>query len=239
MIRLTQMPRVPGIPNLSPPCMKLETWLRMTGLAYELAPFDMSRAPKGKVPYFELDGGVHSDATLALDVLSARFGVDPDARLSPLDRATGLALRRMLKEHFYWVIVYFRWHADTAFAAFSPIIGACLPPGVPDVARRQFLEGARANLLDQLQKQGTGRHAPDEVARLGVEELDACATLLGDRPFFFGDAPTTLDATVYAAVASVIDVAIESPVKEHALGLANLVAHTRRMTDRFFPEYAG
>ena len=236
MITLTQMPRTAGIPNLSPPCMKLETWLRMTGIAYELGPFDQARAPKGKVPYLEIDGALLSDATLVLDELRARFHVDPDARLSATQRATSLAVRRMLKEHFYWVIVYTRWHADQSYAAFLPTIGEVLPPGVPEAVRRQILDGSRASLLDQLQKQGLGRHASDEVNRLGIADLAAVADLLGDSPYFCGAEPTTVDATVYAHVANVIDVDLDSPVKEYALGRANLVAHTRRMAARFFPD---
>src|SRR5262249_2576020 len=35
-IKLFQFPRMFGIPNISPFCCKLETWLRMTGISYEV-----------------------------------------------------------------------------------------------------------------------------------------------------------------------------------------------------------
>ena len=35
MIKLYQFKRTFGLPNMSPFCMKVETWLRMAGLEYE------------------------------------------------------------------------------------------------------------------------------------------------------------------------------------------------------------
>ena len=38
MITLHQPPRAWGMPNVSPFCVKLETYLRMTGVEYQVAP---------------------------------------------------------------------------------------------------------------------------------------------------------------------------------------------------------
>jgi Glutathione S-transferase N-terminal domain len=43
-IKLFQFPRMFGIPNLSPFCCKLETWLRMAGVPYEVV--DTPRGPR-------------------------------------------------------------------------------------------------------------------------------------------------------------------------------------------------
>jgi hypothetical protein len=54
MIKLYQYAPAFGLPNASPFCLKLETWLRMTGLPFQIQPFDfrqMSKAPKGKMPF--------------------------------------------------------------------------------------------------------------------------------------------------------------------------------------------
>jgi glutathione S-transferase len=43
-----------GIPNPSPFCMKLETWLRMTRIPFEIVRVvDPRKGPKGKVPWIE------------------------------------------------------------------------------------------------------------------------------------------------------------------------------------------
>ena len=50
MIKLVQFPPAFGLPNASPFCMKLETYLRMAGLPFELNnKGDVMKAPKGKL----------------------------------------------------------------------------------------------------------------------------------------------------------------------------------------------
>ena len=53
-IILWQMPPIWGLPNPSPFCMKLETWLRMSGLPYEAkAITGPPKSKSGKIPYIE------------------------------------------------------------------------------------------------------------------------------------------------------------------------------------------
>jgi Glutathione S-transferase N-terminal domain len=52
MIKLYQFNPAFGLPNPSPSCMKLETYLRMTGIPFEIIPnASLAKAPKGKIPY--------------------------------------------------------------------------------------------------------------------------------------------------------------------------------------------
>ena len=53
MIVLHQFKSFFGLPNASPFCMKLETYLRMAGLPFEIPAASVraiGRAPKGKLP---------------------------------------------------------------------------------------------------------------------------------------------------------------------------------------------
>jgi hypothetical protein len=57
MIKLHQFAPAFGLPNASPFCMKVETYLRMAGLPYErVNSGDVLRAPKGKLPVIDDDG---------------------------------------------------------------------------------------------------------------------------------------------------------------------------------------
>jgi glutathione S-transferase len=57
-IRLFQFPRLFSIPNLSPFCSKLETWLRIAGIPYDVVDTPNPRkSPKGKLPFIE-DAGL-------------------------------------------------------------------------------------------------------------------------------------------------------------------------------------
>ena len=76
-IRLFQFPRMFSVPNLSPFCCKLETWLRIAGIPYEVVDTPNPRnAPKGKLPFIE-DGDLRPKsvdaivfATLAATILT-------------------------------------------------------------------------------------------------------------------------------------------------------------------------
>ena len=59
-IKLYQFPPALELPNASPFCMKLETYLRMAGLPFEsVYTLNLRRAPKGKLPFIN-DGGTSS-----------------------------------------------------------------------------------------------------------------------------------------------------------------------------------
>ncbi len=59
-IKLFQFPRMFGIPNLSPFCCKMETWLRIAGIPYEVVDTpDPRKGPKGKLPFID-DGGIRA-----------------------------------------------------------------------------------------------------------------------------------------------------------------------------------
>ncbi len=54
MIILYQFPAVWGLPNASPFCMKVETYLRMTEIPYEpKLVMDPRKSPKGKIAFYK------------------------------------------------------------------------------------------------------------------------------------------------------------------------------------------
>ena len=72
-----------GLPNASPFCMKLETYLRLAGLPYRLAnDGDVFKAPKGKLPYIDDDGTLVADSSFIIDHLKARYGDRLDTALT-------------------------------------------------------------------------------------------------------------------------------------------------------------
>ena len=77
-IKLFQFPRLFGIPNVSPFCCKLETWMRIARIPYEVVSTpDPRKGPKGKLPFIE-DAGVRiADTSLIVDHLVRTRGVDP------------------------------------------------------------------------------------------------------------------------------------------------------------------
>lgn len=242
MIILHKFPSAWGMPgSISPPCQKLETWFRIAGLPYEVAPYPSPvQAPKGKWPYIEDDGVVIADSTLIVEHLRRTRGVDPDRNLTPQERAIGLAFRRLFKESLFWLIIQIRHRDDAGFMKYRKALWSLLAPGVPldqvgeDV--KDAVIGIRKAMIEQMHGAGMGRHTAEEVHQLGTADLLAVSDFLGDKPYFFGDEPTGIDATAWAYLSHVIDLPLDSPSTQVARNTKNLVEYCRRMRARYFPE---
>ena len=101
-----------GLPDASPFVMKVETYLRLTGQKFETAIGDVRKAPRGQLPYVEVDGRIIPDSTAIVDYLEDARPQKLDARLTPAQRAVGLAFKSMMEEHLYFGVLYLRWMAD-------------------------------------------------------------------------------------------------------------------------------
>lgn len=228
------MERLWGLPNPSPFCMKVETWLRMAGIPYEHRALQAPpRSRTRKVPYIERpDGTLLSDSARIIRVLGAEHGVDLDASLSPAERSASLFARRALEEHYYFAAVYDRWVDPGGWARAGRDYFATIPMPLrlvlPPVIRRQV----RRDLWGQ----GLSRLEPEERARRAEEDLDALAELLGDAERFFGR-PTTLDATAFAFLSNMIHAPIDGPAHRAARARPRLVAYEQRMWQLLFPDF--
>lgn len=232
MIKLFQYPTDWGLPNISPFCMKLETYLRLVHIPYEIVNvMDPRKSPKGKLPYIDDNGQIVADSSIAIEFLKKKYGDALDGHLTPVQKATALAIQRMIEEHFYWVIVYSRWVDPTGYEIIKPVFFGELPKlmrmVVPELVRRQQVR--------VLQDQGLGRHSAEEIYKMGIDDVTAVATLLGDNKFMLGNDVTTVDATVYAFIANIFLVPIETPVKEYIKTLPNLVEYCERVKEKVGP----
>ena len=218
-----------GMPNLSPFCAKLETYLRMSGVPYQLAGMKPGQMPKGKIPYVQIDGRFMGDSQLIIEELERRLGDRGlDHGISPRDAALGRLARRTLEEATYFVGVYLRWQLDDGYAAIRGEFKKMLPGIVVSYIRRGVIKKAWA--------QGTGRHTPDEVAAMGKADFDAVAELLGDKPFLLGDQPRTADSAVYAFVEAILGFPVDSPLKAAVAAHPNLVAYRQRIRERWWSD---
>lgn len=237
MITLYQFPPAYGLPNASPFCMKVETYLRMVGLSYRSEyGFNLPKAPKGKLPYIEDSGRLIADSGLILDYLKATYGDPLDVHLSPPERAIALAFVRLLDEHLFWAgCVQPRWVEAAGWqvtrAAFFRGLSWPMSLIVPKVARR--------NMCLQLYGQGLGRHTTEEIRAMAVADIGALADFLGAKLYFLGERPTSLDAATYAHLANILVPPIDSPVKRHALGCSNLLAYCERMKAVYYADGTG
>ena len=231
MVHLYQFAPVWGIPNLSSFCVKVETYLRMVNLPYEKHNALPLSGPKGKLPYIEVHGEKISDSRFIIDYLKKTYGDTLDRDLTPEQKAVSNAMQRLVEDDLYWVAMYFRWgKKDANWEENRKAIFSGLPP----LLRSIIPTIARQGILKQIHGQGMGRHSEEEILHIGRTNLVSLSDFLADKPYFMGDKPTTLDASAFGLLVNILQCPIESPLKEHAKHLGNLVAFCDRIKQKYY-----
>lgn len=219
------------LPSPSPFCLKLETWLRMVGLPYELDPREgPPRSRSGKLPYVTLpDGAIVDDSQRILERLTSEHGLTLDAHLDEDQRATSLLVRRLVEDHLYFATLASRWLDDrlwheTARAYFGHLPWP-LRAVVPWFVRRKVRRDAWGH--------GVGRRPLEEVYAHAVDDLQALSHVLADQPFFLGR-PCTTDAVVFGTLENIRAVPLDWPGKHALDDLDNLLAFCDRMRAEYW-----
>lgn len=233
-IKLFQFPRMFGIPNLSPFCCKLETWLRIAEIPYEVVDTpDPRKGPRGKLPFID-DAGVRiADSSLIVDHLVKTRGVDPDLHLDSSQRAIALLVQRTLEEHYAFVLAYTHLVRDEGLRHTRARFDA-----VPAIIRPVVARAVRRQVEKILWHQGVLRHTDEDIVQAALSDWRAVLAVMSDGPFFFGDEATGVDAIVFGTLATTVLTPIESPIRDFLKSQPGCVAYVERMFARFYPDLA-
>jgi glutathione S-transferase len=230
MIKLFQFPPAWNLPNASPFCLKLETYLRLSDIPYQIKTiYDPRRAPKGKLPFI-IDGDKKiADSGLIIDYLKQTYGDKLDQALSPVQRATAIAVQRLLEDHLYWIVFHSRWADPTGWSEVKNEFFRGMPAPmkwvVPELIRKKFMK--------VLHGQGTGRFTDDERFMLGKADIDAIVILFAKQPFFCGDKPTSIDCCLWAFLTLLINTPVRSQIQDYVKSLTVLTDYDARMRQQF------
>ena len=85
---------------------------------------------------------------------------------------------------------------------------------------------------------GLGRHSLPEIANFSFQDLDAFSLLLGDKPFFNGDVPSTIDCTMFGHLVQFIYMPLDIPQKKYIQeNCSNLASFVDRMRCQLWPDW--
>lgn len=222
-----------GMPETSPFVIKTEVQLQMASLSYTRESTIPPQAPKGKVPYLTDDAEVICDSTFIRAHIERKYGVDLDEGLDARQRAEAWAIERLLEDHLYFAMVWFRWIVPENFAK-GP---ARFADRAPEAEREQLRREIQARKNEDLRGHGIGRHSAGEIAALGVRSIDAVAALLGDKPYLLGERMSAVDATAFGVLAGILTPFFDTPLRDAVVGRPNLVAYVNKLMRRYYPEH--
>jgi len=169
MITLYTSPSFEELPSLSPPCLELETWLRMAKLPYKkviITAQSFELAPKGKIPFIDYQGNLIGDVFLIIEMFKQTEGIDLDASLTPVERAISLAFRRTLKENTYWGGLETRYGIEENWPHYRSLLARGLFPEATLDVSEPFAEELRKRMISQMQAHGIGRHSHEEISQI-------------------------------------------------------------------------
>ncbi|KAK6742022.1 hypothetical protein RB195_009721 [Necator americanus] len=231
-VYLYQFPRTRALPNISPFCLKVETFLKANKVPYEVCPLLMGRSEYGLLPFIELNGEHIADSQIIVDRLSKHFDIKPLS--SPKDEAVARAVERMADNHTFLVQYQFKVveNNNEFFAVALRDMGCpefLIPVGAPIIA---FLMRAKATKRITA---GVGKLSSENYKDLLRKDYDAFQSLLGEQKFLFGDYITTADCTVFGQLATTLYL----PTDSHAKNVLkdqypSLVDYCNRIRDTVF-----
>jgi glutathione S-transferase len=213
----------------SPFCLKLETYLKFARVPFEkrISLVAFMRAPKKKLPYIVDDGQVVDDSQGIIEYLQRNYDVSLDSWLTPSQRAAGHAVRRMLEDGTYWILIYSRWMEDKNWRRFRPVLFGAIPSPLQSV----MAGFVRRDYKRRLYGQGLSRHDHNQIYAIGANDIDSISVLLGDNEFFFGDKVSSVDAVIYGFLGNAFYAPMETPPKATIAKYPNLVAYLNRIRE--------
>lgn len=221
-----------GLPDASPFVVKVDAYLRMTGLEYEYegGMQNLKKAPKGKLPLLEDDDKIIADSQFIIEYLKTAKGADLDTWLADEERAISHLVTKSLDENLYFCLVHSRWVNEYTW----PTVKANLFSEMPFPLKHIVPAILRHGVISAQRKQGMGRHSNEELLTIANHSFQSMSALLGDQRYFFGDQPSTLDAAAYGHLAAFISVSLDNEFNAKAREYENLVAYCRNIEQQYY-----
>lgn len=215
--------------DFSPFCAKVEAFLRLHKIPYEVRASDVRKTPKHKLPVLR-DGDLRiGDSDLIIKHLSEKHNIDMDAHLNDRERAIALGMRKFIEEWVYWGAIYFRWKDDQYWPQTRKYLFGRAPWFVRTLLAPFVI---RPNMIKSTYGQGMGRHSSAEVTEFMHDAVIAIRDFLGERPYFMGEQISTLDMTAFPFIWVTLYTPLQSPLVDMIKSSDNLRAYA----DRLFEE---
>lgn len=230
MIYLNQFTKIPHKPDPSPFCIKCEIFMKMNDIEHKCRVGDVRKAPKKKLPYIQDGETLVCDSETIIDYLAKKYNIDMDKDLSDREKALSFSIRKMLEEHFYFLLVYARWIDDEGWADTSQTIKRLFPPVL-----RSVLPGIiRKGLKKTLYGQGTARHSREEIVTKVNEVFQTLESLLDGKEFLMGEKASLVDICAFSFITPIVN--YPSFATKELQNYKSLLEYEKRIAQKYYTE---
>ncbi|XP_042217218.1 metaxin-1-like isoform X2 [Homarus americanus] len=226
-----------GLPSMDLKSLQMLAYVKFSGAPVTIVkssnPF---KSPTGQLPVFKCIEGAFSDFSQVTTFLRKQ-NFSCDYELSAKQCSEVVAYEHLLLEKLYPALMYLWWVEPKSYCDvihkwyFSSIpfpyklwyprryhIGQC------DLINSMFDDPDDSQLIET------------ELHKQAQECLTMLSNRLGDREYFFGRSPSTIDALVFSYLAILLKVDLKVPVlQNHIKACPNLSRYVSKAIQRFFP----
>lgn len=241
VVYLHTFPTVPHVYNISPFAIKVEGFLRLSNIPYEMV-YTMKLGSKGQIPYVRLNGEEIGDSNVIIPQLKQHFNVDIDAPLTASQRGIGHAILRMLEEHTAQIGFYYRYGLhmvdfyaalnipDRLFDAKNSLKGLAIAS-----AWKAFQPGGTKK---KMKMRGLANHSDEELWSFSFADLRAISDLLGEDTYFHGSEPSTIDCAIFGHLSQFLFIPLDFPQKQFLQSeCTNVVDFVKRFREKHWPDW--
>ncbi|CAJ0931900.1 unnamed protein product, partial [Mesorhabditis belari] len=207
VVYLYQFPKTPYLPNPSPFCLKIETYLRANNLKYEVISSFTARSEKGKLPFIELNGEQVSDSQIIIWHLQKQFQVEDS--LKGEQRGVARAIDRMLDMSTVNCLNHERMVNKAHLTLARNVSGLPLPGFITNILAKRFAKGSQSNINKKMD-----RLSGDELKEVLKRDVQALDDVLADKKFLFGDRMTVADCTTFGHLATAYYLPFRQPITD-------------------------
>lgn len=222
-----------GVPNFSPFAVKLETWLRINKIPFEIVDF-LGMSKKGQSPFIMFNEEEYPDSNFIIEYLSSYFSTSMENHLSNTDKAISRAFLKMIEENMSWSIFWYRYvqHFLDEYLEYF------ISEGDQD-AKIKFAQSLGKGVETRAKSHGIGRHSNEEIYKIGSDDIRAISHFLGNKEFMMGDKPTVIDCCLFGFIIQITNVPIKFPMREVIHNeCKNILSFVERMKSSYWPDWS-
>ncbi|XP_025986876.1 metaxin-1 isoform X1 [Solenopsis invicta] len=224
-----------GLPSIDIECLQVLAYAKFSGVPLKVNltsnPF---RTPNGRLPL--LRAGLRTLDTVKDILPYFRAKHISDCTLSDKHLADVIAYDSLLKEKLYPAFQFIWWiDKKNLDELVRPWYCKALSFPFNFYYPGKFERQAHALMQSLYPLEDNINVIENEVYSEAQKCLTLLSTRLGDREFFCGEQPSTLDAVIYSYLAPLLKAPLPNPVlQNHLKACTNLVKYVSRISQRYF-----